>query len=292
MNNPDISVCIATYNYGRFLKECLDSILKQSVSNYEVVVCDNFSTDNTLEVVNSYNDPRIKFFQQRENVGPQRNFNQAIKLARGKYVKLMCADDVLLPGVLEEQFDILEINPRVGVVSCDMLIADSDLKNPKFYGFYRGYMSGTQVTGECFSRLENLVGGPSNHMFRKEAIPDNPFDPNFAFLSDLKFALDVLRNWDYASINRPGNYYRRHEKADALVSCPEKVQADNWFRLVKEFDAFTLENLPRLLTMPLSAEACTEAKRRYAVMPWGKRTRAGIRRFVRRLAAPNRSSGV
>src|SRR5665213_2633526 len=178
----------------------------------------------------------------------------------------------------------MQRNPNVGLVSCDMLITDEFLKEPQFGQFQRGYCAGHDLAQHCLDNCINHIGGPSNFLIRASKMPSPAFDEQFKFLSDLKLALQVLEKSDYASVDRPGYSWRRHGETVSQVQCPTPVQADNWFRLVKEFDVFSIENLLRLLTMPLSAEARTEAKRRYAAIPWVKRTLAIIRRFVRRLA--------
>ncbi|MES2467135.1 MAG: glycosyltransferase family 2 protein [Verrucomicrobiota bacterium] len=243
MNSPKISVCIATYNYGRYLRDCMDSILNQSFKDFELIICDNASSDDTKQVVSSYSDVRIRYFCQDSNIGPQRNFNTAIGMAKGEYIKLMCADDVMLEKVLEDQAGTLDRASNVGMVSCDNFLSDESLCLQSVFKCMHGEINGEALIAMCNDKLLNLVGGPSNHMFRASALPPAPFDQEFKYLSDLLVVFKVLRNWDYSSINRPGYIYRRHSLTDTNLSCPNAVLWDNWYRLVAVHGRFNAKNI-------------------------------------------------
>jgi len=246
-DNPELSVCIATYNYGRFLRQCIDSILNQSFTDFELIVCDNASSDDTNDIIQSYSDKRIRYYRHEANIGPQANFNHAIKLARGRYIRLMCADDVLLPDVLEDQISILENHPEVGVVSCDFITTDEFLAVEEEVQQLHGIVNGREVCRRCTAELKNLVGGPSNFMFRASSLPVDPFENEFKYLSDLVTALKVLQRWDYGSINRNGYLYRRHGSSDTAVSCPSSVQIDDWLRVIRRFGKIGFANAKELI---------------------------------------------
>ena len=246
-DNPVLSVCIATYNYGRFLRQCIDSILEQSFTNFELIICDNASSDDTREIVHSYSDERIRYHRHEANIGPQGNFNHAIKLARGRYIRLMCADDVLLADVLQDQVSILENHPEVGIVSCDFTITDESLKAEGDWQQLHGVVNGRDICRRCTAELKNLVGGPSNFTFRASALPQDPFESEFKYLSDLVVALKVLQRWDYGSINRSGYLYRRHGATDTILSCPSSVQIDDWFRVILRFGQIGFGNAKELI---------------------------------------------
>ena len=98
-----ISIAMTTYNGARYLREQLDSILCQSVTDFELVVCDDCSTDNTFSILQEYaeNDPRINLHQNEKNLGFKRNFERVIKLAKGDFVALCDQDDVWTKNHLE-----------------------------------------------------------------------------------------------------------------------------------------------------------------------------------------------
>ena len=117
---PLISVCIPAYNTARYLPEAIESVLAQAFSDYELVICDNASTDDTPEICRRYDDPRIRYVRFEEFVGQAANWNRCLKLATGKYVVLLHADDALRPCFLKRAAEVLDNNPAVGLVHCSV----------------------------------------------------------------------------------------------------------------------------------------------------------------------------
>lgn len=118
--DPLVTFVVPCYNLAYLLPECLNSILVQTYPDFEVLVMDNCSPDNTPEVVQSFRDPRVKYVRNETNIGHTLNFNKGIAMARGKYVWLVSADDFLVsPHALGRYVDVMERNPQVGYVfSC------------------------------------------------------------------------------------------------------------------------------------------------------------------------------
>src|SRR5262245_47119106 len=112
---PHISVCIATYNQGRYLSEAVHSVLRQTVQDFEIVVFDDASTDETPQVVAAINDRRIRYFRQHQTVGIPRNRNSCVEVVRGRYIAWLDSDDVYLSDMLACQSDVLDRNPNVGL---------------------------------------------------------------------------------------------------------------------------------------------------------------------------------
>jgi len=122
--DPRISVCIPTYNSARFLGAALESVLLQTERDFEVVVSDDASTDDTDEVVRSYEDRRIRYVRSRVNGGVAANRNRCLVLARAAYVAWLDADDVYREDMLERQAAVLDRYPNVGVVHASCTIID------------------------------------------------------------------------------------------------------------------------------------------------------------------------
>jgi hypothetical protein len=119
MDAPQISFVIPCYNLGHFLAECVDSILKQTYSNLEVLIMDDCSPDNTMEVSQSFKDQRVRYVRNQHNLGPLRNYNAGISLSQGKYVWLISADDYLKGhNIAEKYVALMESHPRVGYTFC------------------------------------------------------------------------------------------------------------------------------------------------------------------------------
>ena len=111
---PSVSVVIATYNRARFLPETIESILQQRFRDFELLVVDDGSTDDTQQVLKSYGE-RIRFFYQ-ENRGPAAARNLGIRHARGRWISIQDSDDLSTPGHLETLFGFAEKNPSYGMV--------------------------------------------------------------------------------------------------------------------------------------------------------------------------------
>jgi len=124
--NPRVSVLMPVYNGERYLREAVESILDQTFTDFEFVIVDDGSTDNTWQILQSYaaNEPRIVLVRNETNVGVARSLNKGLELARGEYVARMDADDVSLPGRLTAQVAFLDEHPEVGVLGCAVQVID------------------------------------------------------------------------------------------------------------------------------------------------------------------------
>jgi glycosyltransferase involved in cell wall biosynthesis len=117
--DPLVSIVVPCYKLAHLLPQCVNSILEQDYKNFEVLIMDNCSPDRTPEVAQSFSDPRVKHIRNESNLGHVRNFNKGITLARGKYVWIISADDLLRsPSVLGRYVDVMERNATVGFVFC------------------------------------------------------------------------------------------------------------------------------------------------------------------------------
>lgn len=121
---PSVSVVVPCYNRGRYLGEAIDSVLAQSWPDFEVIIVDDGSTDNTAEVSRSYCDQRIHYVYQ-ENRGLANARNVGIRLARGKYLTFLDADDTFLPVKLQIQIAYLDHHPEVGLLVGGFLRIDA-----------------------------------------------------------------------------------------------------------------------------------------------------------------------
>jgi glycosyltransferase involved in cell wall biosynthesis len=121
-----ISVCMATYNGEQYIREQLDSILPQLGPADEIVICDDRSKDNTLEVIESYRDPRIRAYRNEVNLGHVRNFEKAMSLSRGDFIMLSDQDDRWLPGRVEQMMSLMASDPEVLLVASNFDLMGSD----------------------------------------------------------------------------------------------------------------------------------------------------------------------
>jgi len=117
MNNvPKISVVMSVFDGASFVKEAIDSILNQTFSDFEFIIVDNASKDNTKEIISSYSDSRVILIENKENVGQTKALNIGIRRSRGEYIARMDADDVSLSQRFKLQYECLEKDKSIAVV--------------------------------------------------------------------------------------------------------------------------------------------------------------------------------
>ena len=121
---PLFSVVVPAYNYGRFLPHCIESVLQQDCADWELVLTDDQSTDDTAAVVERYRDPRIRYWRNGTRLGMYPNFRRAIELSRGELIKPLPADDYLLPGCLSAFARVFSERPSVVLASAGAEICD------------------------------------------------------------------------------------------------------------------------------------------------------------------------
>jgi len=122
---PDFSIYIPAYNRAEFLGQTIESILNQTLEDFELIIIDDCSTDNTKKVVHSYKDKRIRYYFNEKNLGCVASHNKALTLARGKYIQSVDSDDLISPTLLEKEERVFRENPEVGLVYCDGNLIDA-----------------------------------------------------------------------------------------------------------------------------------------------------------------------
>jgi glycosyltransferase involved in cell wall biosynthesis len=237
---PAVSIAIPTYNAASFLPAAIDSIMRQGLEDFEIVVSDNASEDDTEAVISAMGNPHIRFFKNSSNLGSRENLKRCLDLVSGDYIKILCADDVLLDGVIIKQVAVLRQRAEVSLVTCNMIVTDSELRPQKVQYMYPGSSSGSRIKIICLSGLNNYIGGPSNFMFRRHDADNLTPDANYRWLSDLKFGLQLLERGCYANIDEVGYLYRRHAATDSALNCPIEIRLAEFFRLLDEFDGWNL----------------------------------------------------
>jgi glycosyltransferase involved in cell wall biosynthesis len=137
-DNPKLSICIATYNRGKFIGETLDSILNQLEPGVELIVVDGASPDNTQEVIAGYlsGNPEIRYYREPENSGVDRDYDKAVDYANGDYCWLMSDDDLLRPGAISSVLGAIDQKADLIVVNAEVRNADfSKMQEARLLGF-------------------------------------------------------------------------------------------------------------------------------------------------------------
>ena len=108
--NELVSVIMPSYNTARFIGNSIKSVLNQTYTNWELIIVDDCSTDNTDEVVENFKDKRIKFFKNKKNYGAAFSRNRALKLAEGRWIAFLDSDDLWVNTKLEKQISFMKKN--------------------------------------------------------------------------------------------------------------------------------------------------------------------------------------
>ena len=203
---PLVSICIPTYNGAQYLRECLDSVLSQSFSNYQVIIVDDQSSDNTWEILNQYaaQDNRISLFKNEHNLGLVGNWNRCIELASGEWIKFVFQDDLIAPECLERMLQVAR--PESSFVFCrrDFIFEAGTLQSTQ-----DSYLAGkalverlfpdsSPVTARQFSELVlnnmgiNLIGEPTVVMLHKRVFQEfGDFNPHLIVSCDTEYWIRV-----------------------------------------------------------------------------------------------------
>jgi glycosyltransferase involved in cell wall biosynthesis len=112
---PRVTVLMPVYNAQKYLRDAIDSILRQSYRDYEFIIIDDYSTDDSVKIIKSYSDSRIRLIENKVNTGISTVLNQGINLADGEYIVRMDADDISLPTRIEKQVNFMDSFPEVGI---------------------------------------------------------------------------------------------------------------------------------------------------------------------------------
>jgi len=119
----ELSVVMSVYNAERFLKEAIQSILTQTYKNFEFIIINDGSTDNSLEIIKSFKDNRIKVINQK-NIGLSKSLNKGVKISNGRYIARMDADDISLPNRFELQLDFFATNKGYVLLGSNIYFID------------------------------------------------------------------------------------------------------------------------------------------------------------------------
>src|SRR5277367_6272909 len=129
-SNGRVSVTIVTYNSGRFIKRCLESVLAQRYSNKEIIVVDNASTDGTVDILEQF-DGQCQIVYNDENIGFAAAQNQAIQMSGGEWVLTLNPDVLLLPNFIQALVDAGQFDPRIGTVCGKLLTMTAHFEIPE-----------------------------------------------------------------------------------------------------------------------------------------------------------------
>jgi len=204
---PKVSVIIPTHNRAQFLRLAVESVIGQTFQDFDIVVVDDGSKDNTEEVVRSFGDDRVKYIRHDAARGGSAARNTGITNSSSKYVAFLDDDDEWMPEKLEIQVDLLEKSPlKLGAVYTGHLVVDSDgggiLREwiPK----RRGY-----IYNDMF--MKNWIGTASSLLVRRDCFDRaGLFDESLPSFQDYDLWIRISREFDFEYVDKPLVKYRIH----------------------------------------------------------------------------------
>ena len=210
MNQPLVSVCIPAYNNAGYIKDTIESILGQTYQNIELIIVDDNSKDDTLKIVQSIEDKRVKVYHNDENLGMVGNWNKCLSLATGDYIKLICADDMVDQNAIEIEAKAMMENPTANLVESDTRLVD--INGKKTGAFHRYHKSGL-VNGKKVAKasliFQNFFGAPVNNLIRRTALENvGFFDTSFTYILDFDMWIRLACSGDVFIIHQLLNSFR------------------------------------------------------------------------------------
>jgi glycosyltransferase involved in cell wall biosynthesis len=253
MNPPKISVLIPTYNYGRFLAEAIESVLAQDFQDFELLVVDDCSTDNTTEVVRPFCalDARVRFAVNSANLGMAHNWNHCLHQARGEYIKFLFGDDKLFHRqALSKMLALLQAHPKAVLAASARAILDEESKAIDIYrDLEEGCHDGRKIiTAYLTQNGKNLVGEPSAVLFRKTDARRG-FDPKYGQITDVEMWMHMLEKGDLAYTRQALCAFRCHPSQQTERNTASGLA---WMEHAVFFSNYALQPwLPRKVVFPI-----------------------------------------
>lgn len=211
---PKITVAIPTFNRCDLIKDAINSVLKQSYSDFELIVVDNASTDKTKEVVGKFKDSRIKYFRNKKNIGMMDNWNKCIELSKGEYLTILGDDDKLLPNFLEKSLKVHLDNKNIGFSfsHCNKVDIKGNVINRWGYkftpaGLIRGvnYLYYSIKYESCLTNSSTVL--INKRVFNKVGKFEAPFGAN---TFDFNMWIKIAKHYPVYFINQVLSDYRLH----------------------------------------------------------------------------------
>ena len=228
-----VSVVIPTYNRAHTIARSIKSVLNQTCQDFEIIIVDDGSTDNTKEVVSSFNDERVRYIRHEENKGEAAARNTGIKVARGEYIASQDSDDEWLPEKLAKQIELFKNTlSKVGVVYTGFWKIENNEKT------YIPFSWVNQKEGDIHKELlkGNFIGSPVTLIRRECFKKAGMFDEKLFHLVDWEMWLRVSKYYHFKYIDEPlvaAHYHSENVSANqsAFIQALELI-------LEKYFDEF------------------------------------------------------
>jgi glycosyltransferase involved in cell wall biosynthesis len=211
MTEPLVSVIIPTYNRAEYLTESIDSVLAQNFKEFELIVFDDGSTDNTQEVLATYGEKIIVLSDINRGCAAARN--RSVEAARGKLIAFHDTDDLMLEGRLEKQYKFMIEHPEATAVTGNIIVQGQEKINYLEKCGVDFSDKGWVIFEKPFQKLlsRNFMSNPSTMVWREKFLEVGGIDESLVIASDWDLWLRMARKWPLACINVPCTWLRKHE---------------------------------------------------------------------------------
>jgi alpha-1,3-rhamnosyltransferase len=223
-NTPLVSVCIITYNSAEYIIEALESVKLQSYQNIEIIVADDCSSDNTVEICKKWfseNGDRFIRFEvvvPPHNTGTSANYNRAVKSARGEWLKLLDGDDYLAENCIEDNLAYVSKNPEAFVVFSQAGRFKNGNKKEliKFFDCNKQSFFQQDTKGQLLRALHHNEMSSATFFVKTQVLQDNPYDERYGLLEDAPKWIDLLiKGYRFYFFDKITAYYRVGESVMA-----------------------------------------------------------------------------
>ncbi len=228
-----VSICIPLYNGSRFITETLKSVLNQDYSNMEIIINDDCSTDDSIDIVKGFKDSRIKVYVNEKNYGLVGNWNKTVSYASGEFIKLMCQDDLLYAGAVSSQVKMLKRYPGASLTVGNTCVIDS--KGSVVMArdrFHRDLL----IHGERYAKMalhgRNIYAEPSNMLYRlKDFYKVGKYDSSLLYTPDWDFGIRLSYLGDVACSK---NYIMKFRLSDSSET--NRIYAKTFYTSIRDSD--------------------------------------------------------
>lgn len=212
-----VTVLMPVYNGEEYLKDAIDSILNQTFHDFELLIINDGSSDGSLDIINSYQDPRIKLVNNESNLKLIKTLNKGLRLASGKYIARMDSDDTCHPRRLEMQVKMLDMNPDIAVCGTGMKVIGKKYARP--------FLAKSEEDIKNYLVVKNCMAHPSI-MMRKDIIEeyDYFYDEKFIHAEDYELFQRISEKHKIININKPLLNYRLSASGISRVYEKEQEQ--------------------------------------------------------------------
>jgi len=211
---PMVSVCIPTYNRAGLLRQAITSVLEQGFQDFEIIVHDNASTDDTSDVVRSFSDARVRYFRNPQNLGHRENWKRCFRAAVGNYLAPLPDDDVMLPENLSRKVEFLRHNPLVGLVHSKYHVIDQD---GQILLYDTNWGHGRDRSVDSFEKREDLLTAFINTINLPTVVFTRAcyervgeFSDHIAFAYDWEYWMRIALYYEIAFLAEPLVKWRIH----------------------------------------------------------------------------------